>query len=559
MTSFVRTLPDVHRALFERLAPEHASSVEFVGLHQWAVRLLRQRGVDITLGTNTAAHEVISQTWKEARVATMLADSALPEDYWWTEIETVIKGRGLTDVSDYLSLTQWGEDPHCVQSRDWQSGKCSRSTSTGSIFGHRQTYLTWSGHTRSIWGEWMSSSIAWLDTSADEQRRIREMIALFSQHESRDELGIGQIRDVFSDSLFPGASVIQTRARYFLIVPWVLTASARRGKSGAALVAHAAYTERRLVELLKDAGATDGLIGRRAGSAVKILPSTIYWSGLRTYGILTHDVAPDRLSTIGARRHDGADELAARVAGDWDPTLPEAPDGFPQTISGGLDLTAPEARWLSERILSAVQGTLLAHLLTAKTAPDPESAAPWHDSVVATAPAEIQGLLRHAELFSLAMNGAALLYNLQVGEHYESQGYTRIVDPVQKYRDDYDAWLDDVDASRSQLNAWDRNEFWQHVLQRNPRIAPRTRMFVTAWIAAVVDGSARTALGNESQRRLVSDREQAIKRSQSRLVNDRLLGAWSGESGNGRLVYRWPQVRRIITDIHNGVASDARA
>ena len=84
-------------------------------------------------------------------------------------------------------------------------------------------------------------------------------------------------------------------------------------------------------------------------------------------------------------------------------------------------------------------------------------------------------------------------------------------------------------------------------------------MFVTAWIAAVVDGSARTALGNESQRRLVSDRERAIKRSQSRLVNDRLLGAWSGESGNGRLVYRWPQVRRIITDIHNGVASDARA
>lgn len=61
----------------------------------------------------------------------------------------------------------------------------------------------------------MASTIAWLDTSADEQRRVREMIALFAQQESRDELGIGQIRDTISELLFPGTSVLQTRARYF--------------------------------------------------------------------------------------------------------------------------------------------------------------------------------------------------------------------------------------------------------------------------------------------------------------------------------------------------------
>lgn len=66
----------------------------------------------------------------------------------------------------------------------------------------------------------MTSSVAWLDTSADEQRRVREMIALFSQPESRDELGIGQLRQVLSDTLFPGTTVLLTRARYFLIVPW---------------------------------------------------------------------------------------------------------------------------------------------------------------------------------------------------------------------------------------------------------------------------------------------------------------------------------------------------
>lgn len=59
----------------------------------------------------------------------------------------------------------------------------------------------------------MASVIASLDTSAEEQRRPREIIALLAQPDSRDELGIDQIRDAFSSTLFPGTSVIQTRAR----------------------------------------------------------------------------------------------------------------------------------------------------------------------------------------------------------------------------------------------------------------------------------------------------------------------------------------------------------
>lgn len=50
----------------------------------------------------------------------------------------------------------------------------------------------------------MPSTIAWLDLSREEQRRMREVINLFSQTESRDELGIGQVRDSFSDQLFRG-------------------------------------------------------------------------------------------------------------------------------------------------------------------------------------------------------------------------------------------------------------------------------------------------------------------------------------------------------------------
>ena len=65
MTSFVGTLPNVHRALFERLAPEHTGSVEFVAImHKWAVRLLRQRNVEFTLRTTTDARQVFAETWR---------------------------------------------------------------------------------------------------------------------------------------------------------------------------------------------------------------------------------------------------------------------------------------------------------------------------------------------------------------------------------------------------------------------------------------------------------------------------------------------------------------
>src|SRR5215212_3682988 len=116
--------------------------------------------------------------------------------------------------------------------------------------------------------------IAWLDTSSDEQRRVRELIALFSQSDSRDELGIGQIRDAFSDLLFPGTSVIQTRARYYLFVPRCYTAGKAAGTFGSANRKQGEAQERQLIKTLRDANLEDaaGLIGSRVGPSVKTLP-----------------------------------------------------------------------------------------------------------------------------------------------------------------------------------------------------------------------------------------------------------------------------------------------
>ena len=58
----------------------------------------------------------------------------------------------------------------------------------------------------------MVSTISWLDHSEVDQRRVREMLRLFSDKDTVDDLGIGTVRDAISNSLVPGTSVIQTRA-----------------------------------------------------------------------------------------------------------------------------------------------------------------------------------------------------------------------------------------------------------------------------------------------------------------------------------------------------------
>ncbi|PLY13886.1 MAG: hypothetical protein C0631_12735 [Sedimenticola sp.] len=78
----------------------------------------------------------------------------------------------------------------------------------------------------------MASTFAWLDHSESDRRKALDVVDLFGEQGTRDELGIGTVRDALADSLFPGISTIQTRAKYLLIIPWIYQAlEAGRTKS----------------------------------------------------------------------------------------------------------------------------------------------------------------------------------------------------------------------------------------------------------------------------------------------------------------------------------------
>ena len=67
----------------------------------------------------------------------------------------------------------------------------------------------------------MQSALTWIDHDPTAREQSLKILALFTEKDSRDELGLGGIRDSFADQLFPGTSTIQTRLRYMLFVPWI--------------------------------------------------------------------------------------------------------------------------------------------------------------------------------------------------------------------------------------------------------------------------------------------------------------------------------------------------
>ena len=61
--------------------------------------------------------------------------------------------------------------------------------------------------------------LGWIDFSAKDRSKVLNVLDLLSESGTLDELGIAPVRDGFADLFFPGTSTIQTRAKYFLMVP----------------------------------------------------------------------------------------------------------------------------------------------------------------------------------------------------------------------------------------------------------------------------------------------------------------------------------------------------
>jgi hypothetical protein len=403
----------------------------------------------------------------------------------------------------------------------------------------------------------MTATFAWLDYSERDRRQALDVVDLLREAATVDELGLGVVRDAFADLLFPGTSTIQTRARYFLFVPWIYLELERLRAPSAEVATRARRAEVALIDARVESGEREGVIGILAGRTLKRLPSNVYWNGLRSWGIRRFPgsqpqyhraldgfyASPEHLLIDDDRNPAGGTSPT-----NWDPNLPPPPRGFHKGAT--LSLTSAEAEYLRERIIVTHRYSMLAFLV--QEGEPTKTAFPWEHPQHREFREPFAEEVLHARLFSEAIHGAQLLYNLMLAEAVKNDEW------VQRFVEAINDWGVLIGRRQRAFAAWDRRRFWAIVVGGGGQPSTRARDFMDTWFDLALAPSAAARIARVADaRRLVAQREHQLKGSRARLLNRQALLLWQGDAGSRQIDFRWGVTQEIANDILEGLPPDA--
>lgn len=407
--------------------------------------------------------------------------------------------------------------------------------------------------------------MGWVDFSSEDRHRVSQILAMMREPGTLDELGIGQIRDTFANSLFPGFSTIQTKAKYFVIVPRIFRDYRQLSKAEQKkrqLVNYLQEIENKVAEQLVAAHSEDeeqrvGIIGStRVGlGGVTRRPSSIYWNGLRIFGICNTVLSlnefcrsygqQEQESYTGASGDDGFDdsdamELVEKV---------HIPAGGEQWLEELLiDLTRREAEFLRDKIRNrkSVHHSITAQLLSEGILDEALNEKLQSFSALSdwlNTRKEVSDQCRHnarlAEKFSRIMEGAHIRYKcLLAGRLHQDERLEELEDKFLK-------WRNRVTGARVFSNET-TEEVLGTVLSSNVRLKARTELFFRNWCSAVLAQAEGEALDEIVQKQAVGNKGQRSLLKRTLPENTHLEGAET-------LDYRWSQARVILGDISKGL------
>lgn len=225
--------------------------------------------------------------------------------------------------------------------------------------------------------------LGWIDYSKQDRDKVMSVLHILSEPQAVDELGVGQIRDRFADILFPGTSTVQTRAKYFLIVPYILMELEKeKNLIPKKMMDKLNEQELSLIPILNKEH-SEGVIGKLSGRKLKRKPSSIYWNGIRTFGLFKYDKISlgEYIKTVCSLKNQkekikklGNENLEEGISkDDIDAVNGEIVSEFFRCISPkkdwienlDIELTIEEAEYLKSKIIKSQKSkdTLLSYLL----------------------------------------------------------------------------------------------------------------------------------------------------------------------------------------------------
>lgn len=389
--------------------------------------------------------------------------------------------------------------------------------------------------------------LGWIDFSKSERNKVLSVLDLLSESGILDELGIAPVRDGFANIFFPGTSTIQTRAKYFLIVPYALKDLEYSDEANPNRLLRAFdEMERRCGEILIKGEDTDGIIGSRSlaqNKWVKRTPANIYWAGLRGYGIFTGGTLSlseyiravcalkskkATLTRLG-NRNDAAEEgdTDDKDAGDifrmqfW--KIPTYQENWIDDLN--VKLTEEEGFFLKNQITASNPESMLAYILR-NGLTEIFACRSFHelDPLIRSFPDQIQQDYTLAKEFSAFLFVLRTVYNIVVsdGKNGEANALWEDLRPDLKKRASVD--LESIFGRLSVM----RNVFLCNFLRKSQ---------------SLMDAGDLEGMKTEVKRR-----ERELKQSRAKTLHPGEFdpNAWFG---GGLLDYRFSNAKVIIGDI----------
>jgi hypothetical protein len=420
----------------------------------------------------------------------------------------------------------------------------------------------------------MTSSLGWVDFSSEHRDRVKTVLDLLATPGVVDELGIGVIRDAFADHIFPGISTIQTRAKYFLIIPRLLKdyeSLTDRQRRNLPLADFLAEQEKHCrIRLVQKYGKQEHLgiigvtFGIRSDRDVQRQPSSVYWNGLRTFGIIKTDLSlaeychkyggrrPSlRMLLEESREERGDDTDAEDIARSPVITLPSAPE-WPDKLA--ITLTRDEASFLRQQIVATQPDSLLGQVLVdqhrlEKFLELPQQSAFQELAALPFVKQLPDPLLRQvvsrAKLFWDLLRGAHIRYNCLLQERFGTAALAR------EFTRQWAEWRQQIKALPWSL--WNTGELWSYILAVGGQLNPRTRTFIERWIQLARDLPPQNAPFDKC----VTQQECHNKRTRARLRLDNRDEKVEGWIGISSLNYRLSQAWTIVNDIYRAESGKA--
>ena len=403
--------------------------------------------------------------------------------------------------------------------------------------------------------------LGWVDYSREERETIKELLKVLGESGSLDELGVGIVRDSISDLLYPGTSVLHTRAKYYILIPELFKKAMKSGLTTSSEVRNLINTDQdRIARALRRAIDEEtgtkaaGIIGGRSDRGVKMKPTRIYWNALRTTEILCNsDMSfDDACSAVAGYNRktqnivikyesedDGgdADDVGAGNFALFTAPCKERIEDYLENPT--LHLRKDEADYLRTQFLHVpvMKNTLMEYCLKTKTS---YQGVALDDIPTEGMPEVLAHNLELATEFANFIYGAYIVYNLLFiengGEYATAEEKSRLEN---KYRD----W------KKKSPGLPHRDEILKFV-RNHEHYKAALRDFLIRFESTVKNNTTDSC--SDEEKRIIKQREQACKSVKAKIGKDYPYQ----EIQSSPMNYRHGTGQTIISDILKGMVRD---